>query len=112
MIGWMSASTLLAVAAATPPVDAHDAGLPWPWLVFGFAAQALFTGRMLIQWLASERAGKSTVPTAFWWMSLAGGLTLSVYFLRRGDPVGVLGQSTGVLIYARNLWLIHKRKPT
>lgn len=78
------------------------------WVVLGFAAQAVFAGRFLVQWVVSERQRKSTIPDAFWWMSLAGGLMLFVYFVWRQDPVGVFGQSSGVVIYARNLRLIRK----
>lgn len=102
----------LRVDTETGQVDPLDAGLPWWWLAFGFIAQLMFTARMLIQWIASERAKRSTVPVAFWILSLLGGLTLLLYFLRRGDPVGVLGQAFGVVIYVRNLVLIRRRKGT
>lgn len=78
------------------------------WIAFGLGGQLLFTGRFLVQWIASEKAGRSTVPVAFWWFSIAGGLTLLTYAIHRGDPVFILGQSLGVFIYARNLWLIRK----
>jgi lipid-A-disaccharide synthase-like uncharacterized protein len=108
---WVTTVAVLACVACTngadaDRVDAFDAGLPWYWLVFGFSAQALFAARFLVQWIASERTKRSVVPTSFWVLSLAGGITLLVYFLRRGDPVGVVGQMLGVLIYARNLFLI------
>lgn len=87
-----------------------SSGVPWYWLVFGFGAQALFMSRMVVQWIASERAKASVVPTAFWVLSLAGGLTLMVYFLRRGDPVGVAGQSLGIIVYVRNLVFIRRHR--
>ncbi len=65
--------------------------------------------RMLVQWIASERARSSVVPTSFWWLSLIGGMMLLTYFLRRGDPVGVAGQLFGVVVYGRNLVLILRR---
>lgn len=77
------------------------------WVVFGFSAQLMFTARFLIQWIASERARSSVVPVAFWYFSLAGGVMLLTYALYRRDPVFVLGQALGVVIYSRNLWLIH-----
>ena len=89
--------------------DPRDIGLSWIWLAFGFGAQALFMGRMLVQWLASEKAGASIVPTLFWWLSLIGGLMLLTYFLRRGDPVGVVGQLFGIVVYSRNLILLYRR---
>lgn len=80
------------------------------WVVFGFAAQAMFTGRFLVQWIASERAKDSVVPVAFWYFSLAGGLMLLAYALYRMDPVFILGQALGVLIYVRNLTLIYAKR--
>lgn len=91
-------------------VDARHAGLPWTWLAFGYAGQALFTGRMLVQWIATEKKKQSVVPVTFWWLSLFGGLVLLIYFIRRGDPVGMLGQLFGFVVYARNLMLIGSRK--
>ena len=76
------------------------------WVALGLLGQVLFTGRMVLQWLTSERAQRSVVPVGFWWMSLGGASMLMVYFVWRRDIVGVLGQSAGWLIYARNLWLI------
>lgn len=78
------------------------------WVCLGLLGQLLFTGRMLVQWLASERRGRSTVPVAFWWMSLIGASMLLAYFIWRQDIVGVLGQGLGWMIYLRNLWLIHR----
>jgi lipid-A-disaccharide synthase-like uncharacterized protein len=78
------------------------------WVVLGLLGQVLFTGRMLVQWLASERERRSVVPVAFWWMSLAGASMLLVYFLWRKDIIGVLGQSAGWVVYTRNLWLIYR----
>ena len=80
------------------------------WVTLGFLGQALFTGRMILQWIITERRGRSTVPVAFWWMSLAGGVMLLTYFIWRKDIVGVIGQSTGVFIYSRNLILIYRRR--
>jgi lipid-A-disaccharide synthase-like uncharacterized protein len=82
------------------------------WVTLGFAGQALFTWRMLLQWWASERLKRSVVPASFWWASLIGGLMLLVYFVWRKDVVGVVGQSTGAFVYARNLVLIHRASPT
>ncbi|GAB1360873.1 lipid-A-disaccharide synthase N-terminal domain-containing protein [Rhodobacter sp.] len=76
------------------------------WLTIGFAGQLLFTSRFLVQWIASERSGRSVVPLAFWWFSLAGGVTLLAYALWRQDPVFAVGQASGLVIYVRNLMLI------
>ncbi|HRQ73031.1 MAG TPA: lipid-A-disaccharide synthase N-terminal domain-containing protein [Phycisphaerales bacterium] len=78
------------------------------WIVVGLTGQACFFGRMLVQWVVSEKSRRSVVPAVFWWMSFFGGVALFAYFVWRTDIVGVLGQSTGVVIYARNLRLIHK----
>ncbi|MDY7108046.1 MAG: lipid-A-disaccharide synthase N-terminal domain-containing protein [Planctomycetota bacterium] len=79
------------------------------WVAVGLLGQVLFAGRMLVQWLVSERRGRSVIPVAFWWMSLLGASMLLIYFLWRKDVVGVLGQTTGWTIYMRNLWLIYRR---
>ena len=79
-----------------------------PWVVFGFCGQALFGGRFIHQWIASERSGKSVVPVPFWWLSIAGGATLLVYAIHRRDPVFAAGQAFGLAIYVRNLVLISK----
>ena len=78
------------------------------WIVFGFCAQGLFTARFIVQWLASEKAGKSVVPKAFWYLSLGGSLGLLTYATHRWDPVFMLGQSTGSFIYIRNLFLLRR----
>lgn len=85
---------------------------PWGivWVAVGFAGQALFTLRMLLQWFASEREKRSVVPIGFWWGSLFGGALLFAYFVWRKDIVGVVGQSTGVVVYARNLILIYRAR--
>lgn len=80
------------------------------WLYLGFFAQALFAARFLIQWVASERAKKSVMPLAFWFLSLIGGGLLLVYAIWRKDPVFILGQSTGLLVYSRNLYLIYRER--
>lgn len=83
------------------------AGLLWAGI--GLIGQIAFSGRMLVQWIVSEKKRESVIPEVFWWLSLAGGVLLFVYFVWRQDLVGVLGQSSGVVIYARNIKLIKKR---
>jgi lipid-A-disaccharide synthase-like uncharacterized protein len=80
------------------------------WLAVGFLGQALFSARFLVQWIASERKKESVVPVFFWYFSIGGGLTLLLYALHRRDPVFILGQSAGLLVYLRNLYFI-RRKP-
>jgi len=79
------------------------------WIVIGFLGQSLFFMRFFVQWLASEKQGRSVIPNSFWYFSILGGVTLFAYALYRQDPVFILGQSTGLLIYARNLYFIHKK---
>ena len=80
------------------------------WLIIGFTGQALFTARFLVQWIVSERRRDSVVPVAFWWFSLLGGLTLLSYASYRQDPVIIVGQAMGLVVYARNLMLVGKAK--
>lgn len=74
------------------------------WVLLGYVAQILFTMRFLVQWVASERAGKMVMPIAFWFFSIGGGVLLLSYALYRRDPVFILGQGFGVFVYARNLY--------
>jgi lipid-A-disaccharide synthase-like uncharacterized protein len=80
------------------------------WVVIGLGGQLMFTARFLVQWIASERARRSVVPLAFWYFSLGGGVILFAYAVHRWDPVFIFGQSLGVFIYSRNLWLIHAER--
>jgi lipid-A-disaccharide synthase-like uncharacterized protein len=80
------------------------------WLVVGFAGQALFTMRFLVQWWSSERQKRSVIPVAFWYFSLAGGATLLGYAIYRQDPVFIVGQAGGLFIYSRNLYFIYRER--
>ena len=80
------------------------------WVAIGLSGQLFFTGRMLIQWFTSEKSKRSVVPISFWWMSLIGATMLLVYFIWRRDIVGILGQTTGWIIYVRNLILISRSR--
>ena len=80
------------------------------WFGLGFVAQALFASRFIVQWISSEKAGQSVVPLAFWYLSLGGALLLLLYAIYRRDPVFIIGQSVGGLIYARNLALIARKR--
>jgi lipid-A-disaccharide synthase-like uncharacterized protein len=91
--------------------DVFVAQFDW-WIVLGFAAQALFSARFLVQWIASERAKRSVVPTAFWVFSIGGGVLLFVYSLYRKDPVFIAGQGLGLFIYARNLYFVMRERKT
>jgi len=80
------------------------------WVALGFLAQALFSMRFLVQWIASERAGRSVVPTAFWLFSIGGGVLLFAYSLYRKDPVFIAGQGLRLFIYLRNLYFVLREK--
>jgi len=76
------------------------------WLIIGFVGQALFSARFIVQWIKSEREKKSVFPVAFWYFSIAGGVTLLAYAVYRQDPVFIVGQLSGLLIYFRNLYFV------
>ena len=80
------------------------------WLLIGCLGQALFTTRFIVQWLVSERKRDSVVPVAFWWLSLLGGGALLSYAISRQDPVIIVGQAMGLLVYVRNLMLVAQAK--
>lgn len=98
-----AAAKLAAWWASTPATELA-------WLAIGLAAQLLFSIRFVVQWVASERARRSIVPETFWYFSCAGGLLLLAYAIYRVDPVFILGQGTGLLIYARNIHFIWQGK--
>jgi len=80
------------------------------WLAFGLVAQLLFTARFLVQWISSERAGRSVIPIAFWFFSMGGGLMTLVYGVAKREPVIILGQSLATIIYIRNIMLIIRHR--
>lgn len=98
-----AAAKLAAWWASTPGVERA-------WLAVGFAAQLMFSMRFIVQWIASERARQSIVPEMFWYFSFAGGLMLFAYAIYRMDPVFILGQGSGLFIYARNIHFIWRGK--
>ena len=91
-------------------MDQHFFDIPAMWLALGFLGQAMFSMRFIVQWLASERQKKSVIPAAFWYLSIAGGLTLLLYAIHRRDPVFIVGQATGLFVYLRNVHFVrHER---
>ena len=93
-------------------MDVFFTRLDW-WVVLGLIAQFLFTMRFLVQWIASERAGRSVIPLGFWLFSIAGGVLLLAYALYRRDAVFIAGQAFGVFVYLRNLqFVLRDRKAT
>jgi len=91
--------------------DVFITRLDW-WVLLGFIAQAMFTARFLVQWIASERVGHSVITLGFWIFSIAGGLLLLVYALYRKDPVFIAGQAFGVFVYLRNLYFVMRDRKT
>jgi lipid-A-disaccharide synthase-like uncharacterized protein len=83
---------------------------PHYWLYFGLAGQLLFGLRFVVQWVASERKGESIIPIYFWYLSLVGSMILLAYAIFRRDPVFILGQCTGFIVYTRNLMLIYRKR--
>lgn len=75
------------------------------WVIIGFVGQTLFMGRMLVQWIASEKKKVSHIPKVFWHMSLWGSLIVLAYAIKRADPVFIAGQAFGFIVYIRNLML-------
>jgi len=78
------------------------------WIAIGFAGQALFSARFIVQWIYSEKHKRSVIPVAFWWFSLAGGAVLLTYAIWRRDPVFIAGQAGGLFIYLRNLYFVRR----
>ncbi len=106
---------VLGTGAAVAPQwmqEWFDVAAPWEtwWLLVGLAAQGTFFARWIIQWTVSERRRESVIPTLFWWCSLAGATLLLIYFIGRREPVGVLGQAVGWIVYSRNLYLIRVKR--
>jgi lipid-A-disaccharide synthase-like uncharacterized protein len=101
----------LSNALGTYFYDVFVVRLDW-WLALGVFAQALFTARFLVQWIASERAGRSVIPMAFWFFSLGGGVLLFAYALYIRDPVFIIGQGLGLFVYLRNLYFVARERRT
>jgi lipid-A-disaccharide synthase-like uncharacterized protein len=80
------------------------------WVLFGFFGQLVFAMRFIVQWVISEKRKESVVPLSFWYLSLCGGIILLIYAVYKQDPVFVLGQASGLIVYTRNLMLITKKK--
>src|SRR5215813_11940853 len=81
-----------------------------PWILLGYVGQSLFAMRFVVQWIASERVGRSVIPVAFWFFSIGGGLLLFIYALYIRDPVFILGQGLGLFVYLRNLYFVFRER--
>ncbi|WP_099291329.1 lipid-A-disaccharide synthase N-terminal domain-containing protein [Butyricimonas sp. Marseille-P3923] len=82
--------------------------IPLWLLIYGSMGQIIFTLRFVYQWIYSKRKDESLLPLGFWVISLFGSLIIVSYAIYRHDPVLILGQSTGLLAYGRNIWLSRK----
>lgn len=80
------------------------------WVVLGFIGQFLFGSRFFVQWIISEKRGESIIPEIFWYLSMGGSVMLLIYAIHRRDPVFIMGQSTGLIIYIRNIMLIYRKR--
>jgi lipid-A-disaccharide synthase-like uncharacterized protein len=80
------------------------------WALVGFAGQALFASRFIVQWLQSEREGRSVIPIAFWYCSLGGGIVMLAYTIHLESVSLALGQASGLIVYVRNLYLIDRER--
>ena len=80
------------------------------FLIIGFTGQGLFASRFIVQWIYSEKKGESYIPVIFWYLSIFGGLGLLIYAISRKDPVIIIGQTFGIFIYLRNLFLIYRNR--
>jgi lipid-A-disaccharide synthase-like uncharacterized protein len=80
------------------------------WVGIGFVGQTLFFSRWLLQWFVSERRGESQIPVSFWYMSLIGSLVVLAYAFYRMDPVFIVGQGVGTLVYIRNIMLVYQAR--
>lgn len=84
--------------------------IPLWLLLFGSMGQIIFTLRFVYQWMYSRMKNESLLPMGFWLISLTGSLIIVAYALFRKDPVLILGQSTGLFVYARNIYLLQREK--
>jgi len=80
------------------------------WIAIGLMGQLLFSWRFILQWIVSEKNKRSVIPIGFWYLSIGGSLILLSYAIHRADPVFILGQSGGLIIYLRNLMLLYRER--
>ena len=77
-------------------------------LVLGITGQVVFTFRFILQWIYSERRKESVLPLPFWYFSLMGSALIIAYAIFRKDPVLLIGQAFGFVVYSRNIMLAKK----
>lgn len=84
--------------------------IPLWLLLFGSMGQIVFTLRFVYQWVYSMKKNESLLPLGFWLISLTGSVIIVAYALYRKDPVLILGQSPGLAVYSRNIWLLQRER--
>ena len=80
------------------------------WITLGFIGQALFGVRFFVQWLASEKAGESVIPPAFWYVSVPAGILLTAYAVWRQDVVFATNEAICLAIFIRNVLMLRQKK--
>lgn len=80
------------------------------WVIIGMLGQSVFFMRFVIQWIVSEKKQESVIPIQFWYLSIVGSLIVLAYAIYRKDPVFILGQCVGFVVYVRNIFLIYKKR--
>ncbi len=88
----------------------HNEEIPLWLLLFGSMGQIIFTLRFVYQWLYSRRKNESVLPLGFWLISLTGSLIIVAYAIYRKDPVLIVGQASGLLVYSRNIYLLQRKR--
>ena len=91
-------------------MNSCSTNIPLWLLLLGLLAQFLFSLRFIIQWVSSEIKKESHIPIYFWYLSIFGGILLLLYAVFRSDPVIIIGQAGGLVVYVRNLVLISRKK--
>ena len=107
---------LAIVAAVDVEMSKNSLQLIWEklmtdhWVWVGYGGQAIFFSRWIVQWIVSEKAGRSEIPLAFWGLSITGGGITLVYAYVKAEPVLFLGQILALIMYTRNLMLVYREK--
>jgi lipid-A-disaccharide synthase-like uncharacterized protein len=88
-------------------------GLDWSWLdLLGLVGQLVFSVRFISQWIESEKRGISYIPVSFWYWSITGSIILTIYWICKRSPIGIIANLPNTLIYFRNLQLIKRQRRT
>jgi lipid-A-disaccharide synthase-like uncharacterized protein len=80
-------------------------------IAIGIIGQLLLNCRYLYQWYFSEKAKESVLPLGFWVISAIASVMVVVYSIYRQEPVLLVAQSLGILVYLRNIVIYKKTSP-